>query len=992
MGRVLLVAVLAIAGAEARRLPIQLYSTAQGLPRNATNCLVPDPRGFLWVCTSDGLVRFDGSEFRTFDTQQGLPSSIVLDFLLAKDGGYWVLTSAGLCRLPPGAKTGDRCRVIISVDRPERYNTDSLTETPDGSIWLVTSDSLYQVRPGQPKAERLLSLPAGAHDILEAIGLGPAGVVLFSTDHAVYAWTPKGPRQISVDTTGCGFGKVRYASQTEAWLLGSCGLYRVAGSLSAGDLRLEPIRLDDPRREVLATMLPRRDGSFWVSYGSYLVRARWQSRGVLTPEARYGVEEGVPHQWIERLVEDSAGNLWGAVEGLGIFRVAPTGFQAYYEADGLGSARISSLFEDLAGELCVTTSVENLNQHPSHLKVKRGDSFDSVEIRPGPNFATWGWGWNQYGLQAHDAEWWFPSAGALYRYTGAQSARELNGLAPHEVYNRDETGAIDGVFRVFEDSHGDIWFSMLNSGQLVRWERATGRFHRLSAAEGWPTSSIASVIREAADGTFWIGTFTELLRLRHGRVEIIHPGDMSTVRDLHIDRAGRVWVATANTGLYRTDNPEATAPAFRRYTTREGLSSTSVRSLTEDGAGLIYVGTVRGVDRIDPKAPVEGGNIRHYTVADGLPDAEQNVALRDRRGHLWFGTLHGLAEFDPAMDSPLVPSSVYIRRVRVRGEEIPLPWAGTSRLALDLAPDKNQIEIEFAAVNLRAAASLRYQYRLDGVDTDWSAPSTRSSVNYANLPPGKRSFSVRVVGPNGEIGDNTAGISFALAAPVWKRWWFLALAGLFSGAVVYWLYNYRVQHLLAVERLRTHIATDLHDDIGSSLTQISLLSEVGQRDVSRNVLAEIAQISRDLGREMADIVWAVSPRHDRFEALAHRMRGFAEDALPDGELKFDIAGLPGDLSVPIEFRRPIFLVFKEAVNNVARHSEATRLTVRLAVNDGHLHLAVEDNGIGFDSGEASAGEGLSSIRRRMKNLGGTADWETAPGKGTRFRVDLPLRK
>jgi two-component sensor histidine kinase len=344
------------------------------------------------------------------------------------------------------------------------------------------------------------------------------------------------------------------------------------------------------------------------------------------------------------------------------------------------------------------------------------------------------------------------------------------------------------------------------------------------------------------------------------------------------------------------------------------------------------------------------------------------------------------------MDTPLPPSRVYIRRVRVRGEEIALPWAGTSHLALDLAADKNQIEIEYAAADLRAASSLRYQYRLEGVDADWSAPSTRFSVNYANLPPGKRSFAVRTVGPGGEIVENAAVITLALAAPVWRRWWFLASASMALTFLVYWLYNYRVQHLLAVERLRTRIATDLHDDIGSSLTQISLLSEVGQRDVSRNVLAEIAQISRDLAREMADIVWAVSPRHDRFEALAHRMRGFAEDALPDGELTFDATGLPGDLSVPIEYRRPVFLVFKEAVNNVARHSGATHLTVRLAVNHGHLRMTVEDNGIGFDPAESADGEGLNSIRRRVKNLGGNAEWETAPGQGTKFRLTLPLRK
>jgi hypothetical protein len=133
------------------------------------------------------------------------------------------------------------------------------------------------------------------------------------------------------------------------------------------------------------------------------------------------------------------------------------------------------------------------------------------------------------------------------------------------------------------------------------------------------------------------------------------------------------------------------------------------------------------VDRIDPHAPVEGGNVRRYTVADGLPDAEQNVALCDRYGHLWFGTLHGLAEFDPTLDAPLTSPRVYIRRVRVRGEEIPLPWVGTWRSIWRTRfpqPDKNLIEIEYAAADLRAASSLRYQ-----INTGWKA-STRIGVRH----------------------------------------------------------------------------------------------------------------------------------------------------------------------------------------------------------------------------------------------------------------------
>lgn len=975
--------------AGAHRLPIQVYTTAQGLPRNNAICLAPDPNGLLWICTSEGLSRFDGSEFRTFDVRQGLASPLVLDFFVAHDSSYWVVTLDGICRLPPGAKTNEPCRLLTSPNRLGGYGGGAITETSKGEILVATTGALYRATADGQRLERLVTSPAG--ESFETLGHGPGGVILMGTDRGLYGWDGRQARPISGGKP-CGFGDIRHFSEHDTWVLSACGMFRVVGTGPA-DARMEKVEIHGSNLNPSA-VVRRRDGSLWVGIGDTLFRLKQSADGSLYPDAQFGSAEGLPHQYLTMLTEDSQGNLWGASEGLGIFRIAASGFQAYYDNDGLGSARMSSIFETAGGELCVTTTSSGIpNASRSHLRVKNGDRFDAIDLGVPPDFHDWGWGWNQFGLQARDGEWWFPMEKGLYRYAAAGRARELNRRAPLHIYDRDEEGPFGEVFRVFEDSHADIWFSTLSPNSLIRWERASGTFHRLAAAEGWPKNDIATVIREARSGALWIGTFDHLFRMRGGRVENFTPKEgFSFVRDLHIDGAGRVWVASANHGVFRCDNPDAETPVLQRYTTKQGLSANAIRSLTEDGAGMIYAGTVRAVDRIDPRAPVAAGNIRHYTAADGLPDGEQNVAAAGRDGHLWFGTLYGLAEFDPALDQPHSPSRVYVRRVRVRGEEVPLPYAGAASVSLDLPADKNQVEIEYAAADLGFARTLRYQYRLQGVDADWSAPSARSSVNYANLPSGRRSFLVRAVGPSGETGQEVATIALELAAPLWRRWWFLMAASFSLAALVYWGYHYRVRNLLAFERLRTRIATDLHDDIGASLTQISLLSEVGQRDASRNVLEEIAGISRDLVQEMSDIVWAVSPRHDRFDALAHRMRRFAEDALPDGQLAFDTSGLPGDLSLAIEYRRPLFLVFKAAVNNVSRHSKANRMTVRLAVSSGVLTMQVEDNGRGFDPALPAAGEGLSSIQRRLKAVGGIAHWQSAPGQGTLFTVTLPLRR
>lgn len=969
----------------AHRLPIQVFTTAQGLPRNSAACLVPDRNGLLWLCTTEGLVRFDGSEFRTFGREQGLPSSLIVDFLVSSKGGYWLVTDAGICRLPPGSAIGDPCRVLPVDKLDGEFQRDSLVESADGHVWVATDKALYRSSPDGRGLERMV---VPFQDLITGIGAAPNGQLLISTERAVYLWDGQTYRTLSRPPVNeCGYGPIQVAAVGDIWVVGGCNnLYRITGWDSVRNLKMEPAIAQHPGSA--GRVLVRRDRSVWITASPGLQRWEPQADGTLVEKERFGTKEGLPYSWITVLAEDSQGNLWGATQGLGVFRILATGFRVYSSEDGLGSARISSIFEDNRGDLCVTASVEVGSDSQSEFRVKNGERFDRIDFVVGPRFHGWGWGWNQIALQAHDGEWWFQTENGLYRFPKVARPRDLMGLAPSIAYDRNTLLGEDEIFRIFEDSRGDLWISAITPRlELIRWARATGLFHQWRTDEGWAANTAATTMRESASGDIWLGTASSVARFRNGRFDQVA---MPYVRDLYIDRAQRVWVATARNGVYRCDRPEAAIPVFRHYGAHEGLSSDSTRSITEDDAGFIYVGTVRAVDRIDARAPIGGANILHFTAADGLPDADQNVAHRDKRGHLWFGTLKGLAEYDPAEPAVHSVPEVYLRRVRVRGEDVPLPWEGTKNFSLHLQSNKNQVEIEYAGIDLRSVASLRYQYRLPGVDSGWSQPSPRFSVNYANLPPGNRVFEVRAVGADGVAGS-AASLTLNLDSPLTRRPWFLAFAALLLCTTAYWLYSYRVAHLLAMERLRTRIATDLHDDIGSSLTQISVLTEIGGRDASRNVLEEVAVISRDMVDEMSDIVWAASPRHDRFDSIVHRMRRFAEDAMAEGELAFDATQLPPDLPLPLELRRPLYLVFKEAVNNVARHSQATRMAVRIAARNASIELVIEDNGRGFDPDACGHGEGLASIRRRVKEVSGSVAWHTAPGQGTRFQATLPLR-
>jgi len=965
--------------ASARQLPVRVLSMAEGLPRNAVACIVPGPAGMMWLCTSEGLAQYDGYQFRTFGPEHGLPSRVAIHLVPSKAGGYWLVTDRGVCRLYPSARIGEPCP-LLSVDVLEG-EFGFVFESRRGAVWVATTRALYTVSADGRRLLRTgFQLPA--HEEIQSLADGASGAVLVGTDTALYEWTRAGRRTLSPPAAGIGIRDMQRAPSGDLLLATSRGL--CAMQTDGAAFR----RIDIPRMNVAHQLLHRHSGAIWVSGDAGICRLAFGERGEIGAAECLDEHDGLPFN-ILFLTEDEQGDIWGTTESAGIFRLADTGAVLYQNSDELGDARVASIFEDRLGRLCAMTGENGV---PA-LRIRNGDSFVRAAIPLPEGIRPESRSLNQIVLQDRDRSWWLATSSGVLRFPSSARAEDLVRSGAPTLYGVNSPAACSEALVLFEDSDGAVWTSCGGEhGTLARWQRNSWRVWR--AGDGWPADAEANVIREASPGVLWLGTNDSAVRFRNSRFDVF-PLNLGPrppiVRDLLVDRKGSLWVATQREGLLRCDNPNDARPVFHAYTVRDGMSSNSVRSLVEDEDGFIYAGTVRGVDRIDPAAPFDGEHIRHLTSADGLPDGDHTCAFRDSRGHLWFGTLRGLAEFEPAKTVMASHPDVRLTGLRVRGQDVALPWEGAASMSLDLAANRNQVEIEYTSVDLRSVASLRYQYRLEGVDSRWSAPSTQRVVNLATLPPGRMRFEVRAIGPDGQPGA-PATLDLRLEAALWRRWWFLAGLALMVAGVATAAHRRRVHHLLAIERLRTSIATDLHDDIGASLTQISILSELARRGAAPQVLSEIAGMARGVVEEMSDIVWAVNPRHDHADALAHRMRRFASDTLggADIDARFDTHRLPPESIIPLEARRPLYLVFKEAVNNVARHSGAEHAAIRLELAHGALALTVEDDGRGFETEKTYTGEGLISIARRMKSLGGTARWECNNGGGTRFTATLPL--
>jgi len=562
---------------------------------------------------------------------------------------------------------------------------------------------------------------------------------------------------------------------------------------------------------------------------------------------------------------------------------------------------------------------------------------------------------------------------------------------------REGLGAND-VFRLFEDSHGDVWISSISEGPagLTRWERATQTLQRFGPSDG--INSAPTAFREDASGNLWIGFYggEKLIRYAHGVFMPFTDRDGKPVgmtRALYLDSQKRLWIGSSRGGLARVDHPDGDRPPFVTYTTAEGLSSNDVWAITEDRWGRIYIGTGRALDQLDPNT----GHIRHYSAVDGLARGKVEEAFRDHNGDLWFGTAEGLSRFVPQPEPSQEPPPIVISGLRIGGAAERISALGETSIGnLELDPQQRDLQIDFVGLDFAPGEVTRYQYKLDGADQDWSAPTTQRSVSYANLAPGKYRFIVRAVNAAGLNSPAPAVMTFTILPPVWQRWWFLALTAIAIGLIVHQIYRYRVAQLLALERVRTRIATDLHDDIGSSLSQVSVLSEVISRRVKSDPsvaepLATIGSVSRDLVDSLNDIVWAINPRRDHLSDLTQRMRRFASDVFTarDIEFTFRAPRSEHDVAIGADMRRDVFLIFKESVNNIVRHSHCSRADISFEVAGGMLRLRVADNGQGMNGQANGEGNGLLSMRQRATNLGGTLDVISNNGAGTTINLSVP---
>ena len=1003
-GCLLLVLLLSVVS-NGERLPIKTYTVADGLLRDSVTKIKQDSRGFLWFCTAEGVSRFDGYVFTNFTDIDGLPDRHVNDFLETRNGTIWIATDDGLAKLNPTGLANSKDNPLFTVilpDNPKAKQLHVLFEDENGAIWAGTSDGLYKLN---------------AQDELEAVNLGkplPNLDALFistiikdrrgtmwigTAGSGLFRLLPN--RQIEQFTAANGFSGNNIASLFEdkngrMWVgmrpTSDAGLCLLAAEPQKNQNIVERCYTmkDGLPADWVTAFLQTSDGKLWIGTTGGL--CLWQGENNKSVCKTYTAKNDLCDYDVWTLVEDKDGNLWTGSR-CGAKKFARYGFTSYHEADGMDVPLVNSIFENHLGELFV--SFDATKRSVSRFD---GEKFELVKPNFAPKMDSPGWGWKQTVWQDSAGDWWFPAGDGLFRFPRPARFEDLSKITPQKI----SFGAKGNeVFRFFEDSHGDFWIMTIGAGfELWHWQRATDTWQNLSSEAGISVSRIASAFVEDKAGNLWIGTGsdsddTALIRYRDGQFKIFTRTENKLLtgwmRDLFVDDKGRLWIADPTTGVLRLDDVTADQLDFVRYTPAEGLSSSGVSCLTQDEFGRIYVGTGRGLDRLNP----ETGQIENFTTADGLPNSYIEVAMRDHKNNLWFGTADGLARFVPEPEKNRQSPNVLITGLRVAGVAQPISILGESEISnVKLDSDQRQLTIDFVGLGANLGEKLRYEYRL--ATGDWTQ-TTERTLNFANLASGDYHFEIRAVTADRIYSQKAAGISFRIAAPLWQRWWFIISALLLLVLAIYGFYRFRLNKLLEIERTRTRIATDLHDDIGTNLSKISLLSEIvnlqlaSKDEESNRLLDSIAEISRESVNSMSDIVWAINPNRDSLLEMTRRMRGYAEEIFVEKGIRVKFAA-PDDgehIKLSMDTRRELYLIFKEAVNNAAKHANCTRLEIDFFRTGGAIFLQISDDGRGFDVSQKREGNGLANMQTRAEASGGKLEIESAEGSGTKVKIRFP---
>ena len=954
----------------AQILPFHSYTTRDGLPSNTITALYQDSRGFLWIGTNNGLSIYDGASFRNYTAANGLSNNWVTSIAESRTtpGRMWLGTIAGgINRWERGTWT------TINIDTS--YMADgyvgSVLEDYQGNLWCSSRLGVFVLNDSGLSR---LNIAPQREDAVE-IALISDSLIWVAMSRHLYVFTraPNYDREIHLPLGDKGtITTLSQGTDGTVWVgLSDSSLIQIRDTIISVSTKL---RSGIPSQIIsLPAGQAGTKGLLWVRTYDHIVTLSETEPDIQKP-LLYRNEKGIPPAVPLPILIDREDNLWigGWVNGLHkladrSFVHVPLGdsdagaINVHTSADSNGHLWVGSLggvWEFYRGE----TEDWNRTFHP----LLQGTLNNPFLVDPLHRLWVVSNDWEQ-----------------LHCYRIAQDAQASSRLFHLQTLDRrvyDPEGSFLGFYI---DRRGHVWIAT-GSGIVVVDFLTKRILSRYPTTPSRPFGHVTAMYHDPED-RMWVGTFNKGLyviraqpaRRSGGDGHLVRrltkadglPGD--EIRSIFRDGDGQMWIGTRHSGLALMVKND-----FRTLSMRDGLASNAIWAMHEDAQGRLWLQTDVGLVSIDRQ------NLRPLPLKPELVGEAVNTFGIYKNEFLWCKALSALTIMDFSKEShSMAPPPVHIQSFEAGGELF------RHETEIELAHSQNTLTFEYVGISLRNEKGVRYRYRMLGIDTTWSQPNNQRRVTFATVDPGSYTFQVEAISGDGIPSIQPASASFIIIPPFWQRWWFVSLAVAAVSSILWTLYRYRIKKIVEMERLRVRIAGDLHDDVGTNLSSIQVASQIMERQASlseqdRTQLREIGAIATSTQEMMRDIVWMLNPKNDTLDDFLLKMKEVAARLLQG--MRYTFVAPDGRLldKVSIEFKRNIFLIFKEALNNIVRHAAATEAVIRVEQEDGIFSLEIKDNGKGFELEKFTAGNGLSNMRRRAAQIGGSIEITSKPGEGT----------
>jgi signal transduction histidine kinase/ligand-binding sensor domain-containing protein len=1023
-------------------LPFERLSVEHGLSFNEVYSILQDSRGFMWFGTFNGLNRYDGYTFTVYKPipadsttmSAGSCNTRYEDAL----GNFWINNSSNLTRYDRTTDRFARClkglwtttmcedtvtdpsrpvmwfatlgggvhrydevtrtftQFLHSANDPSTINSDSVFSVfvdRSGMLWVGTARGLNSF-----DGERFIHYAQVSQHGVFKVYEDPdtsSNMLWIGGEDALYAYERRknvfSKYEIEFGGHGNEFQIIHADSKGRLWVGWNGGIALFDRTtwrfLSSQEIQSDrwgyvtmPLFIGEDNAGTLYMTTTR--GPLYVFDEQ---KERWAPINIATDH---------PYTFHE-LYKDRTGTMWFGTVADGVLKIDKSRkpFTVYKNVPGdpssMGSSSATGISQDTSGFVWVGTlgGLSRLDPATGTFTHFKNDPRNHSSL--GDNLV-----WPV--LDENNGSVWVGTHGG-------------NGLERFD--KKKETFQHYGYYWVsslFQDRQKTLWVGT-GGGGVLEFDRKANTFRRHFPPYTNPANlADTRAIVEDHEGLIWIAVMAGGVKAYNRATKM-----WANVSDYHsttgankiggglhalcVDREGTVWVGT-HSGLQRFNKHDSTFTAY--------LAGTYISGILEDNQGNLWLSSTDGIFKFDPRT----GKVRKYDTGDGVtiwPSAVP-TGYKSRTGEMFFGGMNGLLRFHPdsIRDNPHVPPVVITGFFKFN-QPAELDTAISEKEAIELSYKDNMITFEFAALNYTSPEKNQYAHQMVGFDTGWVYCGTERKATYTNLDGGTYIFRVKGSNNDGIWNEEGTSIAVIINPPFWKTWWFTTLAFvsllLSVGGTIRYVEKRKLMRRIeqlknerAIERERARISQDMHDEVGSSLSEIAILSELGRKrpEEAETRMQEISDRASELIDNVSEIVWAMNPKNDTLDNLVAHLRRYAVKYLSLAQIncKFTAPDVIPAHHLTAEVRRNLFLVVKEALHNVVKHAGASEVCLTLSLNESILMLHIEDNGKGFNSAaSAQLGNGLESMKKRMQDIRGAFTIVSTPGEGTRIDVSLRVQ-